>query len=232
MVTNTSMRDQSNELSENWVEITFRRLKDRSLNVRSANIRRQHYTNRITFKGGLQLNDVLRAPLGAEILRMADLVTNRSSVQEFPDFAFDDTGVRLRGCSMLASQEGNDYQQFMVRLNKVDGHMYSIFAEGLIQEDRNTGLHSPETIVELVRQKIVEPVNKLSTVFEGYDKDTTFAIIPAYFNVLKRLMNTRLQKLEATLRGPKTLQLEHKTDTLDEYEASLNEPKKKISNGS
>jgi len=203
VVTNTSMRDQSNELSENWVEITFRRLKDRSLNVRSANIRRQHYTNRITFKGGLQLNDVLRAPLGAEIL-----------------------------CSMLASQEGNDYQQFMVRLNKVDGHMYSIFAEGLIQEDRNTGLHSPETIVELVRQKIVEPVNKLSTVFEGYDKDTTFAIIPAYFNVLKRLMNTRLQKLEATLRGPKTLQLEHKTDTLDEYEASLNEPKKKISNGS
>lgn len=226
------MRDQANAVSENWVEITFRRLKDRSLSVRSANIRRQRYTNRITFKGGLRLNDVLRAPLGAEINRMADLVTNRSSVQEFPDFAFDDERVRLRGCSMLASHEGNDYQQFMVRLNKVDGHMYSIFAEGLIEEDTQVRLHSPETIVELVRQKVVEPVNKLSTVFEGYDKDTTFAIIPAYFNVLRRLMNTRLEKLEAALRGTKTLQLEHKTDTLDDYETSLQKPEKKVSNGS
>lgn len=177
------------------------------------------------------LDEVLRAPLGAEIMRMADLVTNRSSVQEFPDFAFDYESVRLRGCSMLASHEGNDYQQFMVRLNKVDGHMYSIFADGLIEEDTPEG-HSPETVVNLVRQKIIDPVNKLSTVFEGYDKDTTFAIIPAYFKVLKRLMNTRLEKLEAALRGPKTLRLEHKTDTLDEFEASLMKPEKKISNGS
>jgi len=217
-------------MSENWVEITFRRLRDKSLRVRSANMRRKLYTNRITFKGGMMLEEVLRPSLGAEIMRMADQATQRSSVQEFPDFHLDDKGIRLHGCSLLASHEGDGYQQFMVRLNKVDGHMYSIFADGLIEEDTGA-IGSPESIVELVRQKVVEPVNKLSTVFEGYDKDTTFAIIPAYFNVLRRLMNTRLEKLEAALRGPQTLRLEHKSDDIGELDAPLAEPQKKVGNG-
>ena len=197
----------------NWVEVTFRRLRDGSLSARTANVRHARYSNRITFTGGMALDEALRPSLVSEIRRIIETVPPRSSVQEFPDFRHREAGVSIAGCAMLASEHGDDYQQFLFRLNCIEGRIYAIFSPGLIEEDNQFA--SPESIVELVRQKVVEPVNRLSTVFEGYDKDTTFAIIPAYFNVLRRLMNTRLEKLEAALRSNKLPALESPGDSPD-----------------
>lgn len=158
---------------------------------------------------------------------MTELVSNKHSVQEFPDFYLEDRGMKVHGCSMLAGKKGTEFQQFMMRLNSVSGQPYGVFAQGLVEEPM--ALASPESIVDLVRLKVVEPVNKLSSVFESYDKETTFAIIPAYFSVLKRLMNTRLEKLEVALSGGETLRLEHKADRPDSVALevdALAEPKR------
>lgn len=213
--------------SENWVEITFHRCRDGSYSVRSANLRRSKYTNRITFKGGLSLQEALRPSLAQEVLRMTELVSNKSSIQEFPDFHLNEDGLLAHGASMLSADEGEEFQQFMFRMNRVEGRVYAMFAPDLIEEDLS--IASPETIIELVRQKVVEPVNKLSTVFEGYDKDTTFAIIPAYFNVLRRLMNSRLEKLEAVLRGGHPLMIENKSTLFPETEMDERITKQQLS---
>lgn len=193
------MRDYPEPNSENWIEITFRKLPDGSFSVRSTNLRRKRYTNRIIFKGGLKLDEALLPSLVAHVERMTESVTDRSSVHEYPDFELFENGLYLHGASLLANHANEDYQQFLFRLNRVEGHAYTIFAPDLIEED--SSMFSPDKVVALVRKKIIDPVNKLSTVFEGYDKDTTFAIIPAYFSVLRRLMEARLEKLELALRS-------------------------------
>jgi len=210
------MLTQRSAARENWVEITIRRELDDSYRVNSVNFRREKYTNRFNFKGGLPLAEALRPSLAQEVLRMSEMVDHMASIQEFPDFRLDEDGVRSSGASLLSADKGVEYQQFMLRLNRVEGRVYALFSPELIEEELE--FPSPDTVIDMVRQKIIEPVNKLSTVFEGYDKETTFAIIPAYFSVLRRLMNARLERLEMTLRGQPVPLIENKSALFPETE--------------